>query len=208
MTWNYRLTKQDYVDALGETSTLFGIREVFYEDHPDGARTIVGWTHDEVTFGGDNAEETIKALQMALADAQRYPVLDIGSRDRDPDIAAIAAADAAAVARMLATTPVDPDPQAFTVTLTQDRSTKVLLCTDDWLEAHAFVRNMTMPTNGLVSIKGVHPTHDFVTAQGEKRCHQCGAYGNGSYGSQAPCGFDFARKPLSHHIEAWIASRP
>jgi hypothetical protein len=96
----------------------------------------------------------------------------------------------------------------FTVTLTQDRSTNVLLCTDDWLEAHAFVRNMTMPTNGLVSIKGVHPTHDFVTAQGEKRCHQCGAYGNGSYGSQAPCGFDFARKPLSHHIEAWIASRP
>lgn len=81
MSWNYRITKQRIVDPLGEIASIYDVREVYYQDHPDGNRTVEGWTANPVTFGGNSPEETIKSLQMALDCAQKHEVLDIGDHE-------------------------------------------------------------------------------------------------------------------------------
>lgn len=77
---------------------------------------------------------------------------------------------------------------------------EVLLETDDWLEAEAEVRRIRnhphMMENEVPQIRGVHPSHDFATS-GNPTCKKCGARNNGSYGSHAPCGFDFAGRSLA-----------
>lgn len=77
-----------------------------------------------------------------------------------------------------------------TFTVVNKQSGTVTLRTDDWMAAEraALVR----PHSPLLNVKGTHPTHDFVGG----RCSRCGARDNGSYGSHAPCGFDFEGRPL------------
>ncbi|WP_324740108.1 hypothetical protein U8326_10060 [Tsuneonella sp. CC-YZS046] len=65
MTWNYRLIRHDEHIAL---------HEVFY----DSSGKITSWTADAISFVADldeGAEGVIGSLEMALADARKYPVL-------------------------------------------------------------------------------------------------------------------------------------
>ena len=84
---------------------------------------------------------------------------------------------------------------------------RVILETDDWLEAEAkvssFLRdNRNTMQRELPQVRGVHPSHEFATT-GNPTCLNCGAWNNGSYGSHAPCGFDFEGRSLHSHIEEW-----
>ena len=67
MSWNYRIVQ--YKD----TRHGFGLHEVFYDDEP----AHEPWTMNErpVSFAGGTAKEVLQALQMALKDARRAPVL-------------------------------------------------------------------------------------------------------------------------------------
>lgn len=72
-----------------------------------------------------------------------------------------------------------------------DGSGRVALDTDDWVQAEACA--LRLPHRGPIArILGTHPTHTWA---GE-RCNSCGGWDNGSYGSHAPCGFDFDGRSL------------
>ena len=86
-----------------------------------------------------------------------------------------------------------------------------LLATDDWVEAEAAViKRDGMPRTGITHIRGTHPTHSWGPpreGQVERtpRCTRCGGWDNGSYGSHAPCGYEFTeslvatiRRELEH----------
>lgn len=82
---------------------------------------------------------------------------------------------------------------AFTVT---SASGVVLLETDDWVDAQAAAlpRRPLRPGGDLLRVHGTHPSHSWGPpreGQGtrDRRCESCGAWDNGSYGSQAPCGY-------------------
>lgn len=91
---------------------------------------------------------------------------------------------------------------AFVVT---DRRGAVHLRTDDWVEAERAVMDAHYYRPGghsqELSIRGTHPSHEFGMAvllpgepefkRADHRCSKCGAYNNGSYGSHAPCGYQF-----------------
>ena len=65
MTWNYRLIRHGEYVAL---------HEVYY----DGGGKVTSWTADPISFVADldeGAEGVIGSLEMALADARKYPVL-------------------------------------------------------------------------------------------------------------------------------------
>lgn len=100
--------------------------------------------------------------------------------------------------------------QRYPVVVYQER---VLLETDDWLEAEAFVVRKSRPSRDSMQqdiplIRGVHPSHDFAT-EGNPTCRNegCRSWNNGSYGSHAPCGYDFGGQSLMHHIALWNAGR-
>jgi hypothetical protein len=85
-----------------------------------------------------------------------------------------------------------------------------VLATDDWLEAEAKVSEWlrhhpnTMQMRELPEVRGVHPSHDFPPpGKGNPTCRNegCRSWNNGSYGSHAPCGFDFEGKSLHTLIE-------
>jgi hypothetical protein len=84
---------------------------------------------------------------------------------------------------------------------------RVLLETDDWLEAEAEATRYRVVSadQQLPQVKGTHPSHDFT--RGEACAHDgCGAHDNGSYGSHAPCGTEF-RISLHQMIEDWRSAR-
>ena len=197
MSWNYRITKQRYVDPMGEEAFLFEVREVYYEDHRNGTRTVQGWTENPVSFGGDDPQDVIKSLEMALHDAKAHDVLDIG------DYVPKNQSDAHRPQEQHR----DHSQSAFVVELVDGQRTTELLRTDDWLEANDEVSDRPRDEQARIRIQGVHPTHSFVVAQGESLCIQCGAFENGSYGSQAPCGFDFEGRSLAWHIQRWRERR-
>jgi YD repeat-containing protein len=65
MTWNYRLIRHAEHIAL---------HEVYY----DGEGKVISWTANAVSFVADldeGAQTVIGSLEMALADARKYPVL-------------------------------------------------------------------------------------------------------------------------------------
>ena len=75
-------------------------------------------------------------------------------------------------------------------------SRDVLLSTCDW----AVALDRALPENWpdgrtMLCVLGTHPSHDW-DLQCPPRCRECGGWQNGSYGSVAPCGYDWAR-PLA-----------
>lgn len=68
MTWNYRVVK--YLDGSG-----YGLHEVYY----DKENKPWAMTTDPIPFSTDSdegPETVIKALKMALKDAEKYPVFE------------------------------------------------------------------------------------------------------------------------------------
>lgn len=64
MTWNYRLLKYPHGSVA--------VHEVYYDD--DGE--IYAYTEDPVSFGGNDKEDAIRGLELALKDVIKYEVLD------------------------------------------------------------------------------------------------------------------------------------
>ncbi len=65
-TWNYRIVR-----TLSDRSS-YSLHEVHYDK--DGQPWAM--TEDPICFSGGSPEETIKALEMALADAKKHPVFE------------------------------------------------------------------------------------------------------------------------------------
>lgn len=106
----------------------------------------------------------------------------------------------------------------------QDGHTTVLE-TDDWVEAERCAVNAS-PQRSL-SVIGTHPTHDWdrrepthlssswppahwaapMGALSGARCRRCGAWDNGSYGSHAPCGYDWSKDSLMAALDREEAAR-
>lgn len=101
------------------------------------------------------------------------------------------------------TTP--PTPQAiFRVETERGR---VLLETDDWVEAETLSCAYFHPgRNQFLHVRGTHPTHDW-DGQRPRRCRNCAGWDNGSYGSHAPCGYDFGGLALVTVLERENAAR-
>ncbi len=77
----------------------------------------------------------------------------------------------------------------------------VVLETDDWVEACS--RALTRKPGESLRVLGTHPSHTWVA----RRCTTCGAWDNGSYGSQAPCGYDFRGQSLVTTIDRELQTR-
>ena len=98
----------------------------------------------------------------------------------------------------------------------EDDRGRVVLETDDWVEAEARALTKNWPNRygGSLSVRGTHPTHDWYAPgrsqgnpDGSRRCRNCGGWDNGSYGSHAPCGYDWSRDSLVSALEREIATR-
>jgi hypothetical protein len=87
-------------------------------------------------------------------------------------------------------------------TVVRHGSGRIVLETDDWVDAQAAAIASTgrnLRDDDWLSVRGTHPTHEWGPPhpdQGDaaphaRRCVKCGGWDNGSYGSQAPCGYDF-----------------
>jgi hypothetical protein len=91
---------------------------------------------------------------------------------------------------------------------------RVVLETDDWVEAEERSQVKHWPSSGRpLHIDGTHPTHDWGPpreGQGDRitrRCRNCDGWDNGSYGSHAPCGYDFSHDSLASALERELAKR-
>jgi hypothetical protein len=79
---------------------------------------------------------------------------------------------------------------------------RTVLETDDWVEACTAALSAAWSRKRSVRrVRGTHPTHDWGPPhEGQRspdpRCVKCGAWDNGSYGSVAPCGYDFSGQAL------------
>jgi len=67
MSWNYRIIRHETNDEV-----WYAVHEVYYDK--DG--TLNGWTEDPVRFGGNDREDLLKGLAMALRDCRELPVLE------------------------------------------------------------------------------------------------------------------------------------
>ena len=88
-----------------------------------------------------------------------------------------------------------------TYTVKDDRG-NVRLETDDWVDAQAAALSHNWPRGRTLTVTGTHPTHEWGPPhEGQRppdpRCTKCGAWDNGSYGSVAPCGYDWSRESLA-----------
>jgi hypothetical protein len=83
---------------------------------------------------------------------------------------------------------------------------RVLTETDDWVEAESRASVENWPKDGSLRIRGTHPTHDWDD-QRPRRCRKCDGWDNGSYGSHAPCGYDWSGESLAAALEREIAAR-
>lgn len=113
--------------------------------------------------------------------------------------------------------------QERTIPVTTYRIEREVVCeTDDWVEAERahmdLHRKPGAYKQGRPRLEGTHPSHDFQPVDlstkpagwksgGDDQCVNCGAIDNGSYGSHAPCGYDFEGRPLIVEIERLEASR-
>lgn len=77
--------------------------------------------------------------------------------------------------------------------------------TDDWVEAQrlALESHHGHSRQPYLRIVGTHPSHTWEN----RRCTACGGYDNGSYGSQAPCGYDWSRRALVTAVADELAAR-
>jgi hypothetical protein len=83
----------------------------------------------------------------------------------------------------------------------KDSDGREVLATDDWVEACSAALSPNWPSGLALRVTGTHPTHDWGPPhEGQRspdpRCTRCGAWDNGSYGSKAPCGYDFGGESL------------
>ncbi len=85
----------------------------------------------------------------------------------------------------------------------------VIFQTDDWVEFERFQlelnnKNQVGRYSAGYTTEGTHPSHEWSRSKSSSvttRCSRCGAWDNGSYGSHAPCGYDFGQLPLVTIIE-------
>lgn len=81
-------------------------------------------------------------------------------------------------------------------TVVDDRG-NVVLETDDWVAAVEAGLTTNWPRGGRRFVRGTHPTHHWgppypgQDPPDARRCTACGAWDNGSYGSQGPCGYNW-----------------
>lgn len=92
---------------------------------------------------------------------------------------------------------------AFTVV--KLRTNQVLLETDDWVAAQACYLEWHK-SGSLRSVRGTHPSHQW-DGQRPRRCTACGGWDNGSFGSQAPCGYDWGSDSLMSAVKRELAAR-
>ena len=83
----------------------------------------------------------------------------------------------------------------------EDQRGRVVLRTDDWVEACSAALSSNWPRGGQLYVRGTHPTHNWGPPHAgqeppDPRCTACGAWDNGSYGSQSPCGYDWSNDAL------------
>lgn len=72
--WNYRIIYHD--EDLNPENRWYGLHEVYYNDE----RIVDGWTKNPTKFvcGSDETHaDIIGALEMALSDSRKFPVLKI-----------------------------------------------------------------------------------------------------------------------------------
>lgn len=74
--------------------------------------------------------------------------------------------------------------------------------TDDWVAAERYASD-ALKRREVLFVRGTHPTHTWA----EKRCTGCGAWDNGSYGSHAPCGYDWSSDSLISALDREEAAR-
>lgn len=110
----------------------------------------------------------------------------------------------------MSTEPHVPQNKAFAV----DEGGVLILETDDWVEACEVSLTMNWPRiiGGAIPrhVRGVHPSHEWPVGMKHHdgaRCGRCGAWNNGSYGSHAPCGYDWSRDSLVSALEREKAAR-
>jgi hypothetical protein len=82
----------------------------------------------------------------------------------------------------------------------------VVLETDDWIEACDRALSRNWPRGDALHVCGTHPTHDWDD-QRPRRCRGCDGWDNSSYGSQAPCGYDWSHECLVTAVERELAAR-
>jgi hypothetical protein len=78
----------------------------------------------------------------------------------------------------------------------------LVLETDDWVAAETRALSRNWPSGRILHVRGTHPTHQWGPPhEGQRppdpRCTRCGAWDNSSYGSHAPCGYDWSRDSLA-----------
>jgi hypothetical protein len=86
------------------------------------------------------------------------------------------------------------------------RLVPVVAETDDWVEAQRLVLASHHGYNARkpdLRIVGTHPSHTWS----DGRCAACGGFDNGSYGSQAPCGYDWRGRALVTAVADELAAR-
>jgi len=91
----------------------------------------------------------------------------------------------------------------------------VILETDDWVEAESQALAKNWPKGDSLRVRGTHPSHDWQRGIAgdpsqpwdHRRCRRCLAWDNGSYGSHAPCGYDWSKDSLVSALEREIAAR-
>jgi hypothetical protein len=99
-----------------------------------------------------------------------------------------------------------------TYSVKDDRG-NVRLITDDWVAACSAALTENWPNGTPLRVTGTHPTHEWNPPHegqrppGVRRCAKCGGWDNGSYGSQAPCGYDFGGRSLVATLEREIQAR-
>jgi hypothetical protein len=94
--------------------------------------------------------------------------------------------------------------RALTVFTVETDDRRIVLGTDDWVDAQAAA--IYRGRGPLLYVRGTHPSHEW-DAQAPRRCVKCQGWDNGSYGSQAPCGYDFGGASLVSAIERELESR-
>ena len=71
MSWHYQVRKR-----TDKGQDIFDIVEVY--------RQPAGWTEGSVHAQGETKDEVIHELEMMLADARQYPVLDVCDEEAQP----------------------------------------------------------------------------------------------------------------------------
>jgi hypothetical protein len=95
----------------------------------------------------------------------------------------------------------------------EDNRGNTVFETDDWVTAQQAALTRNWPRGRELHVRGTHPTHQWgpphpgQNPAHSRRCTKCNGWDNGSYGSQAPCGYDWSRDSLVSALECEIRQR-